>query len=58
MILQKRHIALDRDEHPVFLAEGAWSLKAAQEMFPAIEFHFTSEFKSDRVATMAKSKEM
>lgn len=55
MTLQKRHIAFDRDERPVFLAEGAWSLKAAQDMFPNIEFHFTSEFKSDKLAVAAKN---
>jgi peptide chain release factor 3 len=49
--LQRRHIALDKDEHPVFLAEGTWALKAAQEMFPNIEFHFTSEFKTDLLHT-------
>lgn len=41
------HIAYDKDGHPVFLAEGTWSFKAAQEMFPDIEFHLTSEFKMD-----------
>jgi peptide chain release factor 3 len=43
--LQRRHIALDRDGHPVFLAEGTWALNAAHEMFPGIEFHTTSDFK-------------
>ncbi len=55
MTLQKRHIAFDRDDHPVFLAEGAWSLKAAQDMFPDIEFHFTSEFKGDTSNAIEKS---
>jgi peptide chain release factor 3 len=45
--LQSYHIAYDRDDHPVFLAEGTWSFKTAREMFPDIEFHFTSEFKTD-----------
>lgn len=38
------HIALDKDEKPVFLAESAWLLQMAQEKFPEIEFHLKSEF--------------
>ena len=45
--LQNSHIAFDKDDHPVFLAEGPWAIKSAQEMFPGIEFHITSEFKTD-----------
>jgi peptide chain release factor 3 len=45
--LQNYHIAYDRDDHPVFLAEGTWSYNTAREMFPEIEFHLTSEFKHD-----------
>ena len=45
--LQNYHIAYDRDDHPVFLAEGTWSFNTAREMFPEIEFHLTSEFKTD-----------
>ena len=45
--LQNYHIAYDRDDHPVFLAEGTWSYNTAREMFPDIEFHLTSEFKMD-----------
>jgi peptide chain release factor 3 len=44
---QSPHIAYDKDDHPVFLAEGTWSFQTAQEMFPDIEFHLTSEFKND-----------
>jgi peptide chain release factor 3 len=40
-------IAYDKEEHPVFLAETEWMLKIAREDFPAIEFHATSEFKTD-----------
>lgn len=43
--LQNYHIAYDKDDQPVFLAEGTWSYNTAQEMFPEIEFHLTSEFK-------------
>jgi peptide chain release factor 3 len=45
--LQQFHIAYDKDEHPVFLAEGTWSINTAREMFPDITFHLTSEFKMD-----------
>jgi peptide chain release factor 3 len=45
--LQNYHIAYDREDHPVFLAEGTWSFNTAREMFPEIEFHLTSEFKTD-----------
>jgi len=45
--LQNYHIAYDKDEHPVFLAEGTWSFNTARDMFPEIEFHLTSEFKTD-----------
>lgn len=38
------HIALDKEERPVFLAESAWALQMAQEKNPEIEFHFKSEF--------------
>jgi len=44
---QSPHIAYDKDGHPVFLAEGTWSFNIAQEMFPEIEFHLTSEFKTN-----------
>ena len=38
------HIAYDKEDHPVFLAESAWLLQMAQEKFPEIEFHVKSEF--------------
>jgi peptide chain release factor 3 len=44
--LQDRHahIAYDKEERPVFLAESAWLLQMAQEKFPDIRFHVKSEF--------------
>ncbi len=39
-----RDLAIDKDGHQVFLAESAWQLKMAQENFPKLQFHFTSEF--------------
>lgn len=44
--MQKRgNIAFDKEENGVFMAESEWQLKMAKEAFPAIKFHFTSEFK-------------
>jgi len=47
LAFQNPHIAYDKDDHPVFFAEGTWSFNIAQEMFPEIEFHLTSEFKTN-----------
>ncbi|CAG0958201.1 MAG: peptide chain release factor 3 [Bacteroidetes bacterium] len=41
------YIATDKDENKVFLAESPWLLSTAQEDYPDITFHFTSEFKMD-----------
>lgn len=38
------HIAYDKEERPVFLAESAWLLQMAQEKFPDVQFHVKSEF--------------
>jgi peptide chain release factor 3 len=43
-----RFIAFDKEERPVFLAENQWALTSSQEAFPEIEFHFTSEFKTNQ----------
>jgi peptide chain release factor 3 len=43
-----RNIAADKEGRPVFLAENAWALKSSQESFPELQFHFTSEFKTDQ----------
>lgn len=40
---RRKDIAHDKDGKTVFLAESAWALKMAQENFPKISFHFTSE---------------
>ncbi len=41
---RQRDMAVDKDGKLVFLAESAWSLQMAQENFPKVKFHFTSEF--------------
>jgi peptide chain release factor 3 len=38
------HIAYDKEDRPVFLAESAWLLQMAREKFPDIQFHEKSEF--------------
>lgn len=40
------HIAYDKDDKPVFLAESAWILGVTEQDFPDITFHATSEFKT------------
>jgi peptide chain release factor 3 len=44
MSYMARHIAYDKDQKPVFFAESDWTLSYCREKFPAVEFHFTSEF--------------
>lgn len=40
-----RYIARDKDDKLVFMAESKAWLQMVQDNFPAIRFHFTSEFK-------------
>jgi peptide chain release factor 3 len=42
---KQRHIARDKDDKLVFMAESKGWLQMVQENFPDITFHFTSEFK-------------
>ena len=46
--LKASEVALDKDENPVFLAPSAWMLQMAQENYPDLNFHFTSEFKTSK----------
>lgn len=41
------YIATDKDSNKVFLAESPWLLSTAQDDYPEINFHFTSEFKME-----------
>ncbi len=43
-------IAYDKDENPVFFADTAWALRSVQESYPALKFHFTSDFKLEAVS--------
>ncbi|MFM9841276.1 MAG: peptide chain release factor 3 [Cyclobacteriaceae bacterium] len=42
---KQRHIARDKDDKIVFMAESRAWLQMVQDNFPDIHFHFTSEFK-------------
>ena len=42
---KQRHIARDKDDKLVFMAESKAWLQMVQDNFPDISFHFTSEFK-------------
>jgi peptide chain release factor 3 len=42
---KQRHIARDKDDKLVFMAESKAWLQMVQDNFPEIIFHFTSEFK-------------
>lgn len=43
--IKANEIAEDKDGNHVFLAPSAWMLKMAQDNYPELKFHFTSEFK-------------
>ena len=42
---KQRHIAHDKDDKLVFMAESKAWLQMVTDNFPDINFHFTSEFK-------------
>jgi peptide chain release factor 3 len=44
--LKGNQIGYDKDKNPVFLAESDWMIRMNSENNPAIQFHFTSEFKT------------
>ncbi len=39
------YVTVDKDEKPVFMAESAWALQMAEEQYPKVKFHTTSEFE-------------
>lgn len=43
MLRRKKDLARDKDGRLVFLAESAWTMKLAQENFPKVQFHTSSE---------------
>lgn len=50
MRVRSNNIVFDKEQLPVFLADSAWALKLMQDNYPKIEFHFTSEFKTDQAS--------
>jgi len=46
--MKSRNITFDKEDRPVFMADTLRNLKAIQDLYPAISFHFTSEFKTDQ----------
>lgn len=46
--VRSKNVAFDKEANPVFLADSPWALKTIQETYPKVEFHFTSEFKTDQ----------
>ena len=45
---KNNNITYDKDDRPVYMAENEWQLKMTRQDYPQIEFHFTSEFKTDQ----------
>ncbi|MBI4930271.1 MAG: peptide chain release factor 3 [Bacteroidetes bacterium] len=45
--VKANNIAYDKENRPVYFAESAWMLQKAQETYPDIKFHFTSEFEEE-----------
>ena len=45
-----RHLALDKDQQLVYLAESAWMLESAMKAFPSLQFHFISEYDPAAIA--------
>ena len=41
---KQRNMAIDKDGRHVFLASSSWDLNSTKDLFPEVEFHFTSEF--------------
>lgn len=41
---RSRHIAYDKEDRPVYMAESEWMLKMTRETFTDVSFHLTSEF--------------
>ncbi len=46
--MKSRYICYDKEDRPVFMADTLRNLKSVQDYYPAISFHFTSEFKTDQ----------
>lgn len=49
MRFKMNNIAMDKDNHPVYLADSQWMLDQMIKNYPEVEFHFTSEFKMQKL---------
>jgi len=49
--IKANEIVKDKDGNDVFLAPSEWILNLERQNYPDIDFHFTSEFKRDKVAS-------
>lgn len=47
--VKTNNIAYDKENRPVYFSESAWMLQKAQETYPDIKFHFTSEFEEEKL---------
>jgi peptide chain release factor 3 len=43
--IKQKFLARDKSDQLVFLADSAFSLQMAEQKYPSIRFHLTSEFK-------------
>lgn len=48
--VKANYIATDKDDNPVFLAESPFLLQMAEQEYPDIQFHRTSEFKMEQAS--------
>lgn len=48
LVMKPNNIAFDKENRPVYFAESSWMLQKAQESYPDIKFHFTSEFAAQK----------
>lgn len=48
LLHESRYITYDKHNHPVYMAKSEWYLKITSEANPGIEFHSTSEFKTEQ----------
>jgi peptide chain release factor 3 len=51
-------IAFDKENNLVFFAESEWMLKKAEEGFPSITFHKTSDFKMEEKKKIMYSEKL
>jgi len=55
ILQESRYITYDKDECPVYMAKSEWYLTITKQAFPDIEFHSTSEFKTEQVEAGGKN---